>query len=147
MRIDDGRRDEPMMSSLRARANRLLNLLLSPAGSRRIAAGYYLLMIMLGSIPGKAEAMSEAVHDKLLHFAAYALLTLFVYGAINANTRVRAALTLAVIGFLGALDEGLQSLLPWRNASWADWQVDMLAALTTVCLLAFLHALRPAPKT
>lgn len=128
-------------------SRRTVAFLLSPSACRWAAFAFFVLLVVIGSIPGKAEAVSAAVHDKLLHFVAYSVLTALVYGATVGGPLARSLITLGVVGLLGGLDEGIQSQLSYRNASWFDWQVDLLAALATVALLSTLHTLRLAPKT
>ncbi|HVL74572.1 MAG TPA: VanZ family protein, partial [Noviherbaspirillum sp.] len=107
------------------------------------ALACYLSMIVLGSIPGQAESLSEVVHDKMLHFVAYGVLSVLVYGAVRGRLWVRGIGTIAVVGLLGAIDEGIQSFLPYRQASWADWQVDLIAALLTVTVMTTLQVAQP----
>lgn len=119
--------------------------LVTPSRCLIAAALLYVLMLSIGAIPGKAEALSAAVYDKFLHFAAYTVLSGLVYRGLGGRRAVgpvmRAAGTLAVTGALGAMDEALQALLPYRDANWADWNVDMMAALFCVALLIALNAL------
>jgi VanZ family protein len=106
------------------------------------ALTFFALMIAAGAIPGKAEAASSVVGDKLLHFIAYAVLTGLVFGATRANllsTGQHALYTLLVIAVLGVVDESIQALLPYRNANWADWKIDMLASISCVALLVLLQ--------
>lgn len=112
--------------------------LLTPRRCRAAAILFFLLMVGIGSVPGKAQALSAAVHDKYLHFAAYALLSALLYGSLAAGSSLRGLRTLAVAGVLGAIDEAIQALLPYREAALADWQVDMLAALSCVLVLSLL---------
>lgn len=97
-----------------------------------------MLMIALGAIPGKAQALSTAVYDKLLHFLAYALLSSLVYSGLEGRPARRALRTVAIVGALGALDEMVQALMPYREANWIDWKVDMMAAVSSVLLLMLL---------
>jgi hypothetical protein len=72
---------------------------------------------------------------------AVAFLSCLIYGGLEGNPLNRALCTLLLIGFLGALDEGIQSFMPYRTADLADWEFDMLAALCCVVPLGLLHAL------
>jgi len=115
--------------------------ILTPKRCLIAAAAFYVLMIVVGAIPGNAEAMSNLVVDKLLHFAAYALLTGLLYAALPGEPPRRALWTLAIAASLGTLDEAIQALIPYRNANWIDWKFDMLASLTCVGILMVLHPL------
>ncbi|HJV87005.1 MAG TPA: VanZ family protein [Noviherbaspirillum sp.] len=109
------------------------------------AAAFYSLLIGVGAIPGNAQAVSAVVYDKLLHFFAYAVLACLVWGAAHGSPTRRAVLTLLVIGLLGGTDEGLQSLMPYRNASWMDWKFDMYAAMACVAFLIVAQWFAPVP--
>ncbi len=102
-------------------------------------AGFFLLMLGVGSLPGEANALSEHIGDKLLHLLAYGFMTMLCFRGLIARPVVRALLSVLVIALLGVIDESLQSLLPYRNASLADWCFDigaaaMVALLMLLCL-------------
>lgn len=121
-----------------------LNVFLSVMTPQRCLSAaiiFFILMVILGAIPGEAHALSEAVHDKLLHFLAYSVLSVLIYASFTGQPAARAFRTLIIIASLGALDEAIQSLMPYRDANWMDWKADMLASLSSVTLLAFLHVL------
>jgi len=119
----------------------------SPGRCMASAIGFFLLMVGIGAVPGNAQTLSSAVHDKTLHFLAYALLSLLLYrGFSGGKTSMRSMKTIAAIGVLGAVDEAIQSLLPYREASLADWRIDVMAALVCMGLLALLTLLRPLPS-
>lgn len=110
-------------------------------------AGFFVMMIALGSIPGEAQALSDRYGDKLLHTLAYGIMAVLCHRALRASMATRLVLTIAVIALLGLLDETLQSLLPYRNASLLDWCFDIGAAAIVAALLAlhahFFQATRP----
>lgn len=113
---------------------------LTPRRCLLAAVLMFILMVALGAIPGKAQELTSVVHDKLLHFLAYGLLSALIYGSLSGEPVERGLRTLIAIGTLGALDEAIQALLPYREASWLDWEVDMIAGLTCVVLLALRHS-------
>lgn len=129
------------MPSLLLRLHDKVSACVTPPRCLLAALILFALMVAVGAVPGKAQALSAAVYDKLLHFAAYALLSGLVYGALSGRPAVRALRTLVVVGALGALDEAIQGLMPYRDANWMDWNFDMMAALTCVALLIMLHPL------
>jgi VanZ family protein len=94
-------------------------------------------MVALGAIPGNTSALSASMGDKTLHLLAYGFMTFLCFRSLKARHRARSLATLLIIAFLGLLDESLQSLLPYRNASLADWCFDMAAAGTVILLLNF----------
>lgn len=104
-----------------------------------VLAGFFLLMVSLGSIPGQANALSDRFGDKLLHTLAYGVMTVLCFRALVARPVWRALGTIAAIGLLGMIDESLQSLLPYRNASLADWCFDIGAAASVTALLLLIN--------
>lgn len=127
------------MHFLLSRLHAIVSTVVTPARCLMAAMLLYILMVLVGAVPGKAEALSAAVYDKLLHFSAYAVLSGLVYCGLSGRPVPRALRTLIVAGALGALDEAIQSFMPYRHANWADWRVDMLAALSCVVILILLH--------
>ena len=101
------------------------------------ASAFFILLVALGSIPGAANAMSEHYGDKLLHTLAYGVMSALYFHAYRGSKLARSSYTLATITLLGALDETVQSFLPYRNASLADWCFDVASALLIVLLLAW----------
>ena len=112
-------------------------------------AGFFVLMVALGSVPGEAQALSDRYGDKLLHSLAYGLMTLLCLRAIQAAPMLRLLLAIGIIALLGLFDEILQSLLPYRNASALDWCFDVGAAAIVAVLFTlhahFFQALRSRP--
>jgi VanZ family protein len=98
-------------------------------------------MVALGAIPGSASALSSGVGDKTLHLLAYGFMTFLCFHSIKASRRGQSLISLLIMSLLGLLDEGLQSFLPYRNASLLDWCFDMAAAGTVILLL---HLYEPA---
>ncbi len=105
-----------------------------------VATVFFALLLIIGSVPGYAKAASAMVDHRLLHFVAYGFLSALVYGCLSGAWTRRAKYTLLAIAALGALDESIQSFLPYRNGDFSDWVSDMLAALSCVAMLAFFHA-------
>lgn len=134
-----------------------LSRILSPRFCLYAACAFFSLMVLAGAIPGKAEALSAAVYDKLLHFSAYAFLSALIYGACCTNSirpAMRAVRTLLLIAILSTVDEGIQALMPYRDANLLDWIVNVLAALATILALGAARAAweaalanRPGPST
>jgi VanZ family protein len=114
---------------------------LAASGNRlTIAYLFFVLMVAIGSIPGEANALSATFGDKLLHFCAYAFLSALIFTGSSGNAWSRAARAFLAIACLGATDEMIQGLMPYRTADFADWAWDMLAATWTIALLAALDA-------
>lgn len=100
-----------------------------------IALIFFLLMIIVGSLPGNAQALTEKINDKILHFLAYSLLTVLIYLSLSTTHLRKFTLTLSIIAILAMTDELIQSTMTFRNASLYDLSVDILAAsLIASCL-------------
>jgi VanZ family protein len=83
--------------------------------------------------------------DKVLHFAAYAILAALLCRAFaGSGLSLPAALALAIItaSLYGASDELHQSFVPHRMADAADWLADTLGAASGAAVHAWLLALR-----
>lgn len=108
---------------------------------------FFVAMVALGALPDQASQLSTRIGDKLLHVLAYAFMTLLCFAAVVAPRLHRAAVTLGMIALLGLADESIQSLLPYRNASFTDWCFDIGTATLVALLLS--HAspsLKPDPN-
>lgn len=107
--------------------------------SRALAWLFFALMVLIGSVPGKAEALSAATHDKFLHFFAYSVLSFLIYAGLSGNAGKRALGTVLFIALLGGVDETIQYLLPYRNSDATDWLFNMMAAALSAMLSVLLH--------
>ncbi len=104
---------------------------------------FFVLMLSVGSVPGSAHALSVRYGDLLLHVSAYGVMTALCMQALQAPPVLRLLLTIGVMALLGLVDESLQSLLPYRNASALDWCFDIAAAVIVATPMAWharLHA-------
>ena len=94
------------------------------------AMALFLLILLLGSVPGARHDIAQYASGVVLHSAAYAVLALLVFlgGAGSGSRRaIRAVLTVAA---MGAVDEYVQSFFPYRTAAVSDWLVDVAAGAT-----------------
>lgn len=101
----------------------------------RCAIALYLLILALGSVPGARHDIGEYAPGVLLHFAAYAGLTLLLFGGSNGTRLQKSVKSIATIAAMGAFDELVQSFLPYRHGAVSDWLVDCSAAIVTALLL------------
>ncbi len=98
---------------------------------------FFTLMVIIGAIPGEANALSARFGDKSLHVVAYAFISLLANRSLTGTdgTRsVRAIASVMLVGSLGLLDESIQRFLPYRNASLLDWCFDIAAAFAVTSL-------------
>ncbi|MRW91267.1 hypothetical protein GJ699_14835 [Duganella sp. FT80W] len=91
----------------------------------------YLLILILGSIPGARQDIGEVASGVILHSLAYAGLTFLLFtGSVGALPQ-RALKAVLTIALMGALDEYVQSFFPYRHGAVSDWLVDCNAAVLT----------------
>jgi VanZ family protein len=103
------------------------------------AVVFFCMMTCIGALPGTTSAPSPLVFDKLLHFAAYAVLSTLLYAGLAGTPASRALRTLGLAFLFGSFNEAIRILLPYHSPNWLDWKFDMLAALTCVGILMLLH--------
>ena len=99
------------------------------------AIALYLLILILGSIPGARAEVGEYASGMVLHSMAYAVLTFLLFSGSNGTPFQRGAKALLTVMAMGALDEIVQSFLPYRHGAVSDWLVDCNAALLTSLIL------------
>lgn len=127
----------------------LLNqILLTDSHARlryRSAIALYLLILILGSVPGARHDIGEVASGLVLHSCAYAGLTFLLFTGGTGSAALRAAKAVLTIAMMGALDEYVQSYFPYRHAAVSDWLVDCTAAVVTTGLMWVLWRRYKAP--
>jgi hypothetical protein len=98
----------------------------------------YLLILILGSIPGARHDIGEVASGIILHSMAYAGLTFLIFTGGKGGLPQRAGKAVLTIALMGALDEVVQSFFPYRHGAVSDWMVDCNAALLTAGFMWFL---------
>ena len=98
----------------------------------------YLLILILGSIPGARQDIGQVASGLILHSVAYAGLTFLQFTGCRGSLALRAGKAVLTIALMGALDERVQSFFPYRHGAVSDWLVDCSAA---VLMAAFLWLL------
>ncbi len=121
----------------------LLNLLIVDPKLRRLRFGAALLLygaiVGFGAIPGVRAEIGHYASGIVLHTLAYACITLLLFTGSNGSSARRALRTVLMVAVLGAIDELVQSFLPYRRGAISDWLVDCNAAVISAGLLwAFL---------
>jgi VanZ family protein len=109
-------------------------ILLTPSHARLrywTAIVLYLLILILGSVPGARQDIGQLASGLILHSLAYAGLTFLLFTGSNGNVTQRALKAVLTIALMGALDECVQGLFPYRHAAVSDWLVDCSAAMLT----------------
>lgn len=114
-----------------------------------LAAFYAAFHFVMTHIP-PGTVPTPRVRDKTLHFLSYGLIGGLLYAALwlGGATIARAAiLVLTITAIFGALDELLQAPVG-RTPEFADWVVDLAAALVAVTCFSLLRAImRKSDKT
>jgi len=119
----------------------LTSLLLTSSNARLrywSAIALYLLILVLGSIPGARAEIGNVAPGLVLHSCAYAGLTFLLFTGGSGTLPQRAAKAVLTIMLMGALDEYVQSYFPYRHASVSDWLVDCNAAVLCAALMSVL---------
>ncbi|WP_166108193.1 VanZ family protein [Duganella aceris] len=91
----------------------------------------YLMILVLGSIPGARQDIGNVASGVILHSLAYAGLTFLLFTGGKGSPSQRAGKAVLTIALMGALDEVVQSFFPYRHGAVSDWLVDCNAALLT----------------
>ena len=95
----------------------------------------YFLIILFGSIPNARAEVGEFASGVVLHGSAYAVIT-FLLATGSRHSWGSALLRAFLITVaMGAMDEYVQSYLPYRHASLQDWLVDGIASILMICSL------------
>lgn len=92
-------------------------------------------IVVAGSIPGARAEIGNLASGIVLHSAAYGCLTFLLYTGTTGTRRYRVVRSLLTVAAMGAVDELVQGLLPYRVGTLLDWAVDCSAAALTAALL------------
>lgn len=110
----------------------LKQILLTDSHARlryRTAIVLYLLILIIGSIPGARQDIAQVASGLILHSLAYAGLTFLIFTGGSGTPSQRAGKAVLTIAVMGAIDEAVQSLLPYRHGTVSDWMVDCTASM------------------
>ncbi|CDG84836.1 VanZ family protein [Janthinobacterium agaricidamnosum] len=95
----------------------------------------YLLIVIIGSIPGARKDIGDYASGIVLHTLAYAIIAYLLFSGTPGSLPRRAATSIVTVALMGALDEYIQSFLPYRRGAVSDWLVDCNAAILMSLLL------------
>ncbi len=87
---------------------------------------YVAVVVVLSLVPVAAELPGQGA-DKLVHFAAYGIMALLGMPLVSVG-RSRLVMLLAIVA-VGAVLEGLQLMLPYRDPSALDLVANCLGAI------------------
>lgn len=124
---------------------RFLSLVFAPGYGRLrtgCAIALYLAILILGSIPGARSELGNLASGLVLHSIAYSTMTFLLFSG-RYDVSIRAMLRVfCMVAAMGAGDELLQSMLPYRSGALLDWLVDVQAAFFTLLILSRTNSLR-----
>jgi VanZ family protein len=100
------------------------------------------LIIAIGSIPGARAEVAQFASGLVLHSLAYSCVSFLMFTGCEGSRMGRAAKAVLTVLVIGAIDEFVQSFLPYRHGAVSDWLVDGASAALTAGLL---WALLPDP--
>ena len=128
----------------------LSSLLQLPSNVRRalhaLARLGLVAILVAGSIPGARAEVGAFASGVVLHGLTYAFLaTLWFLGATGTPLQ-RALKAMLAIALMGAIDEWVQSFLPYRSGDVRDWLVDVIAATLASSVLAVLATFASASQ-
>ncbi|WP_035825329.1 VanZ family protein [Janthinobacterium sp. NFX145] len=103
----------------------------------RTALVLYALVILIGDIPGVRADVGQYASGGVLHSVGYGVLALILFSGTAGGMARRALLSVLMVAAMGALDEFIQSFLPYRRGAVSDWVVDITAATAVVLPLYF----------
>ncbi|MEX0610512.1 MAG: VanZ family protein [Pirellulales bacterium] len=124
---------------------RFINYLRHPRIWQVILAGYWAALFVATHLPRVTLSLPGENTDKLIHFAAFAILAVFAALAWQLSAGRLTARHLCwiwvLIAIYGALDEWTQSAVG-RNASASDWAADAGGAAIGLMLFRWLQRSR-----
>lgn len=115
-----------------------LSLLLLDERLRKLrfitALTLFAIIVVIGSIPGARAEIGNLASGLVLHSLAYGGLTLLLFTGTVGTRSERALKAVLIVMAMGAADEAVQALLPYRVGAVLDWMVDSIAAVLTAAL-------------
>lgn len=104
----------------------------------------YLAVILLGAIPGARTEIGAVAPGLVLHFVTYSCIAFLLACGTAGSAAGKAFKAFCIVAVMGAFDEAIQSLLPYRTGAFTDWYVDLSAALFIALLFPLTRAGRSA---
>lgn len=104
----------------------------------------YLAVLVFGAVPGARAGLDDVASGLVLHLATYACITFLLATGSRGHVARKAINAFLIVVAMGALDEAIQSQLPYRHGTVTDWGVDTIAALLTASLYWLASSRKPA---
>lgn len=108
------------------------------------AITFFVAIVLVGAIPGARANIGIYATGIVLHSLAFGTISALLFTGMAGSIRYRFVRTLLTVAVMGALDELVQSLLPYRRGAVADWIVDCSASLAVCTCLALILSARQA---
>jgi hypothetical protein len=106
----------------------------------------FTLIIAIGSIPGARADIANLASGIILHSVAYSCVTFLLFTGSAGSPALRAVKAVLLVMIMGAVDEAVQSFLPYPPGAVRDWMSDASSAFLTAGLLwALLPTRSPIP--
>jgi VanZ family protein len=121
-----------------AMLNLIHQFVLTPAYANlryRTAFTLYSLILILGSIPGARQDIGQIASGLVLHACAYAGITFLLFTGGSGSLKARAMKAVLTVAAMGAVDELVQSFLPYRRGAVGDWMIDVTSAIVTAAVM------------
>ncbi|MDP2362934.1 MAG: VanZ family protein [Ignavibacteria bacterium] len=112
---------------------------------------YWIILFVMTSLPS-SMAISVGASDKIEHFGAYGLLSVFLFLALKFQSKYPflsdypATFTILISSLYGLIDELHQLLIPGRSAEFYDWLADFLGSVLAVVILRLLYKMYEGNK-
>ena len=106
-------------------------------------AVYWIILFVMTSLPS-TMSISVGVSDKIEHFGAYGLLSVFLFLALKFQSKYSvlsdypATFTIIIASLYGIIDEFHQLYIPGRSAEFYDWLADFSGSILAVIILRLL---------
>ncbi len=103
---------------------------------------YWITLFVLTSIP-KGVSINIGFNDKIKHFGAYLLLSMFMYLFLEVQTKFKKVksriflITVFIISFYGVIDEIHQYFIPGRTCEFLDWIADLFGAVVGASIIRY----------
>lgn len=88
----------------------------------------YVGILVFGNLPGWRAQAGQVASGGVLHSLAYGGLTLLMCAGWSGSALSKASKAVLTVVLMGALDEYVQSFIPYRGSSVRDWLVDSASA-------------------
>ncbi|HEY8609610.1 MAG TPA: VanZ family protein [Noviherbaspirillum sp.] len=128
---------------------RILHLLLEWGHERsRLYAALVLYgaVLTLGAIPGARHEVGHFLPGLVLHAVTYAAIAFLLFTGFRASAWTRGIRTVSCVAVMGAIDELMQSFLPYRTGAIGDWAIDVASGMVMSAVLVSLYARRAATQ-